>query len=98
MPLSIYLLTCSTGQSRSGTEYGPLVDRPDWSYVDTGAQAPPTKAQGRRARRHLSTLVCLGRGCFFFFFFLSPAQLTLALQRRVLKLTLQMDRPQLPSE
>ncbi|XP_042368649.1 39S ribosomal protein L52, mitochondrial, partial [Plectropomus leopardus] len=35
------------GLSRSGTEYGPLTDLPDWSYAD-GRPAPPMKGQLRR--------------------------------------------------
>ncbi|XP_018560642.1 39S ribosomal protein L52, mitochondrial [Lates calcarifer] len=35
------------GVSRSGTEYGPLTDLPDWSYAD-GRPAPPLKGQLRR--------------------------------------------------
>ncbi|XP_071316064.1 large ribosomal subunit protein mL52 [Trachinotus anak] len=35
------------GLSRSGTEYGPLTDLPDWSYAD-GRQAPPMKGHLRR--------------------------------------------------
>ncbi|XP_047455865.1 39S ribosomal protein L52, mitochondrial [Mugil cephalus] len=35
------------GLSRSGTEYGPLTDLPDWSFSD-GRPAPPLKGQLRR--------------------------------------------------
>jgi hypothetical protein len=35
------------GLSRSGTEYGPLTDLPDWEYLD-GTPAEPTQAQLRR--------------------------------------------------
>ncbi|CAJ1086032.1 S ribosomal protein L52%2C mitochondrial [Xyrichtys novacula] len=35
------------GLARSGTEYGPLTDLPDWSYAD-GRPAPPLKGQIRR--------------------------------------------------
>ncbi|KAM3590384.1 uncharacterized protein V6R79_008505 [Siganus canaliculatus] len=35
------------GLARSGTEYGPLTDLPDWSYAD-GRPAPPMKGQLRR--------------------------------------------------
>ncbi|XP_030636685.1 large ribosomal subunit protein mL52 [Chanos chanos] len=35
------------GLSRSGSEYGPLTDLPDWSYAD-GRPAPPMKGQTRR--------------------------------------------------
>ncbi|KAG7241576.1 hypothetical protein INR49_025496 [Caranx melampygus] len=35
------------GLSRSGTEYGPLTDLPDWSYAD-GRPAPLLKGQLRR--------------------------------------------------
>ncbi|KAJ8344686.1 hypothetical protein SKAU_G00288790 [Synaphobranchus kaupii] len=35
--------------ARSGTEYGPLTDLPDWSFAD-GRQAPPLKGQERRKR------------------------------------------------
>ncbi|XP_070786176.1 large ribosomal subunit protein mL52 [Enoplosus armatus] len=35
------------GLSRSGTEYGPLTDLPDWSFAD-GRAAPPMKGQIRR--------------------------------------------------
>ncbi|KAF1380691.1 hypothetical protein PFLUV_G00166500 [Perca fluviatilis] len=35
------------GLSRSGTEYGPLTDLPDWSFAD-GRLAPPMKGQLRR--------------------------------------------------
>ncbi|KAJ8372751.1 hypothetical protein AAFF_G00277590 [Aldrovandia affinis] len=35
--------------SRSGTEYGPLTDLPDWSFAD-GRPAPPLKGQERRKR------------------------------------------------
>lgn len=38
------------GKARSGNEYGPLTDLPDWSYVD-GRPAPATKGQQRRAQR-----------------------------------------------
>lgn len=33
--------------SRSGTEYGPLTDLQDWSYVD-GTKAPVSKRQKKR--------------------------------------------------
>ncbi|XP_010746534.3 large ribosomal subunit protein mL52 [Larimichthys crocea] len=35
------------GLARSGTEYGPLTDLPDWSFAD-GRLAPPLKGQLRR--------------------------------------------------
>uniref|UniRef100_A0A665V503 Large ribosomal subunit protein mL52 n=1 Tax=Echeneis naucrates TaxID=173247 RepID=A0A665V503_ECHNA len=35
------------GLARSGTEYGPLTDLPDWSYAD-GRPAPPMKGHLRR--------------------------------------------------
>ncbi|KAI3376343.1 hypothetical protein L3Q82_016825 [Scortum barcoo] len=35
------------GLARSGTEYGPLTDLPDWSFAD-GRPAPPMKGQQRR--------------------------------------------------
>nr|XP_020480274.1 39S ribosomal protein L52, mitochondrial isoform X2 [Monopterus albus] len=35
------------GLARSGTEYGPLTDLPDWSFAD-GRPAPPLKGQLRR--------------------------------------------------
>uniref|UniRef100_A0A671UPS7 Large ribosomal subunit protein mL52 n=1 Tax=Sparus aurata TaxID=8175 RepID=A0A671UPS7_SPAAU len=35
------------GVARSGTEYGPLTDLPDWSFAD-GRPAPPMKGQLRR--------------------------------------------------
>ncbi|XP_034532552.1 39S ribosomal protein L52, mitochondrial [Notolabrus celidotus] len=35
------------GLSRTGSEYGPLTDLPDWSYAD-GRPAPPMKGQMRR--------------------------------------------------
>ncbi|XP_071765238.1 large ribosomal subunit protein mL52 [Centroberyx gerrardi] len=35
------------GLSRSGSEYGPLTDLPDWSFAD-GTPAPPLKGQIRR--------------------------------------------------
>ncbi|KAA0723144.1 39S ribosomal protein L52, mitochondrial [Triplophysa tibetana] len=35
------------GLARSGSEYGPLTDRPDWSHAD-GRPAPPLKGQIRR--------------------------------------------------
>ena len=38
------------GRARSGTEYGPLTDLPDWCYAD-GRPAPPTKGHVRRAQR-----------------------------------------------
>eukprot|EP00038_Savillea_parva_P031191 m.83626 g.83626 ORF g.83626 m.83626 type:complete len:115 (+) comp9550_c0_seq3:181-525(+) len=38
------------GKARSGTEYGPLTDLPDWSYED-GTPAPPTAAQLKRERQ-----------------------------------------------
>ncbi len=61
------------GQARSATEYGPLVDRADWSYVDTGAAAPDTKAQKRRSRRQVSTLVSLRwKGGFYFISYFLP--------------------------
>lgn len=38
------------GKSRSGTEYGPLTDIPDWRFAD-GRLAPPTRAHVRRSQR-----------------------------------------------
>ncbi|XP_041635757.1 39S ribosomal protein L52, mitochondrial [Cheilinus undulatus] len=35
------------GLARTGSEYGPLTDLPDWSYAD-GRPAPPMKGQMRR--------------------------------------------------
>nr|XP_046174260.1 39S ribosomal protein L52, mitochondrial isoform X1 [Oncorhynchus gorbuscha] len=35
------------GLARSGTEYGPMTDLPDWSFAD-GRPAPPLKGQLRR--------------------------------------------------
>ncbi|XP_072359239.1 large ribosomal subunit protein mL52-like isoform X1 [Scyliorhinus torazame] len=35
------------GLSKSGSGYGPLTDRPDWSFAD-GTPAPPLKGQIRR--------------------------------------------------
>ncbi|XP_074555244.1 large ribosomal subunit protein mL52 [Halichoeres trimaculatus] len=35
------------GLSRTGSEYGPLTDLPDWSFAD-GRPAPPLKGQIRR--------------------------------------------------
>ncbi|XP_072169602.1 large ribosomal subunit protein mL52-like [Diadema setosum] len=35
------------GLARSGNEYGPLTDRPDWSYAD-GRPAPPGQGQLER--------------------------------------------------
>ncbi|XP_067870248.1 39S ribosomal protein L52, mitochondrial [Heterodontus francisci] len=35
------------GMARSGTEYGPMTDLPDWSFAD-GRPAPPLKGQTRR--------------------------------------------------
>ncbi|XP_067436355.1 39S ribosomal protein L52, mitochondrial [Thunnus thynnus] len=35
------------GLARSGTEYGPLTDLPDWSFAD-GRPAPPMKGMLRR--------------------------------------------------
>ncbi|OCU01256.1 39S ribosomal protein L52, mitochondrial-like isoform X2 [Xenopus laevis] len=35
------------GFARSGSEYGPLTDLPDWSFAD-GRPAPPWKGQIRR--------------------------------------------------
>ncbi|KAM9837022.1 large ribosomal subunit protein mL52 [Aulostomus maculatus] len=35
------------GLARSGSEYGPLTDRPDWSFAD-GRPAPPMKGSLRR--------------------------------------------------
>nr|XP_057925117.1 39S ribosomal protein L52, mitochondrial [Doryrhamphus excisus] len=35
------------GLARSGTEYGPLTDLPDWSFAD-GTPAPPMKGMLRR--------------------------------------------------
>uniref|UniRef100_A0AAQ5Y309 Large ribosomal subunit protein mL52 n=1 Tax=Amphiprion ocellaris TaxID=80972 RepID=A0AAQ5Y309_AMPOC len=35
------------GLARSGTEYGPLTDLPDWSFAD-GRPAPPLKGHLRR--------------------------------------------------
>ncbi|XP_001179356.3 39S ribosomal protein L52, mitochondrial [Strongylocentrotus purpuratus] len=37
----------SQGLGRSGNEYGPLTDNPDWSYAD-GRPAPPQPNQLRR--------------------------------------------------
>ncbi|XP_072106387.1 large ribosomal subunit protein mL52 [Mobula birostris] len=38
------------GLSRSGTEYGPLTDLPDWSFAD-GRPAPPMKGHIRRRQK-----------------------------------------------
>ncbi|XP_043100475.1 39S ribosomal protein L52, mitochondrial isoform X1 [Puntigrus tetrazona] len=38
------------GLARSGSEYGPLTDLPDWSYAD-GRPAPPLKGQIRRQKQ-----------------------------------------------
>ena len=38
-----------TGRSRSGTEYGPLTDLPDWSFAD-GRPAPAGKGQMKRTQ------------------------------------------------
>ncbi|KAM8746748.1 large ribosomal subunit protein mL52 isoform 2-T2 [Acanthopagrus schlegelii] len=38
------------GVARSGTEYGPLTDLPDWSFAD-GRLAPPMKGQLRRKQQ-----------------------------------------------
>ncbi|XP_073509367.1 large ribosomal subunit protein mL52 [Phyllobates terribilis] len=35
------------GFARSGSEYGPMTDLPDWSFAD-GRAAPPWKSQNRR--------------------------------------------------
>ncbi|XP_059211247.1 39S ribosomal protein L52, mitochondrial [Centropristis striata] len=35
------------GLARSGSEYGPMTDLPDWSFAD-GRPAPPLKGQMRR--------------------------------------------------
>ncbi|XP_038656494.1 39S ribosomal protein L52, mitochondrial [Scyliorhinus canicula] len=35
------------GLSKSGSDYGPLTDLPDWSFAD-GTPAPPLKGQVRR--------------------------------------------------
>ncbi|XP_077597686.1 large ribosomal subunit protein mL52 [Stigmatopora nigra] len=35
--------------ARSGTEYGPMTDLPDWSYAD-GRPAPPAKGMLRRQK------------------------------------------------
>uniref|UniRef100_UPI0037E99400 large ribosomal subunit protein mL52 n=1 Tax=Semicossyphus pulcher TaxID=241346 RepID=UPI0037E99400 len=35
------------GLSRTGSEYGPLTDLPDWSFAD-GRPAPPMRGQLRR--------------------------------------------------
>ncbi|XP_029943757.1 large ribosomal subunit protein mL52 [Salarias fasciatus] len=35
------------GLARTGSEYGPLTDLPDWSFAD-GRPAPPLKGQLRR--------------------------------------------------
>ncbi|XP_038068902.1 39S ribosomal protein L52, mitochondrial-like [Patiria miniata] len=37
----------SQGQSRSGRDYGPLIDLPDWAYAD-GRPAPTGSGQYRR--------------------------------------------------
>ncbi|XP_067257586.1 39S ribosomal protein L52, mitochondrial [Chanodichthys erythropterus] len=38
------------GLARSGSEYGPLTDLPDWSFAD-GRPAPPLKGQIRRQKQ-----------------------------------------------
>ncbi|XP_051991072.1 39S ribosomal protein L52, mitochondrial-like isoform X2 [Xyrauchen texanus] len=38
------------GLARSGSEYGPLTDLPDWSYAD-GRHAPLLKGQIRRQKQ-----------------------------------------------
>ncbi|XP_060679450.1 39S ribosomal protein L52, mitochondrial [Hemiscyllium ocellatum] len=40
----------SLGQARSGTEYGPVTDLPDWSFAD-GRPSPPLKGQIRRQQQ-----------------------------------------------
>ncbi|PIK58047.1 putative 39S ribosomal protein L52, mitochondrial [Apostichopus japonicus] len=50
--------TCSAGTKwreennlpRSGNEYGPLTDRPDWSYAD-GRPSPPSKGAIKRKQQ-----------------------------------------------
>uniref|UniRef100_A0A665V432 Large ribosomal subunit protein mL52 n=1 Tax=Echeneis naucrates TaxID=173247 RepID=A0A665V432_ECHNA len=44
------------GLARSGTEYGPLTDLPDWSYAD-GRPAPPMKGHLRRRQEREVTAV-----------------------------------------
>ncbi|CAG05748.1 unnamed protein product, partial [Tetraodon nigroviridis] len=39
------------GLARTGTEYGPLTDLPDWSYAD-GRPAPPMKGYLRRRQQN----------------------------------------------
>ncbi|TKS92948.1 39S ribosomal protein L52, mitochondrial [Collichthys lucidus] len=45
--LTKLIQTVRHGLARSGTEYGPLTDLPDWSFAD-GRPAPPLKGQLRR--------------------------------------------------
>lgn len=42
----------SKGLPRTGTEYGPLIDRPDWSYVDGRAGNPSSGQIRRKAEQH----------------------------------------------
>uniref|UniRef100_A0A3B4F909 Large ribosomal subunit protein mL52 n=1 Tax=Pundamilia nyererei TaxID=303518 RepID=A0A3B4F909_9CICH len=46
------------GLARSGTEYGPLTDLPDWSFAD-GRPAPPMKGQLRRRQERERRIVML---------------------------------------
>ncbi|KAK7910353.1 hypothetical protein WMY93_015037 [Mugilogobius chulae] len=43
----LFLLTPINNLSRSGSEFGPLTDLPDWSFAD-GRPAPPLTGQLRR--------------------------------------------------
>ncbi|XP_039507135.1 39S ribosomal protein L52, mitochondrial [Pimephales promelas] len=38
------------GLARTGSEYGPITDLPDWSFAD-GRPAPPLKGQIRRQKQ-----------------------------------------------
>lgn len=45
--LQFFTFAFRHGLARSGTEYGPLTDLPDWSFAD-GRPAPALKGQLRR--------------------------------------------------
>ena len=40
------------GLSRTGTEYGPLTDKPDWSYADGRPGIPAIGQMRRKAEQH----------------------------------------------
>ncbi|PWA28822.1 hypothetical protein CCH79_00012887 [Gambusia affinis] len=83
------------GLARSGTEYGPMTDLPDWSFED-GRPAPPLKGQIRRRQEKETlavsvsievSLVC----CCFQFDLRTHRFCAVSPQRRIVMLNSEVD-------